>query len=105
MKAWKVTMHCRGHEEDWPLDDGANSRIVLARDQIMTLTVLGEHAFSATLELPAKSALLAIVEGLVLINRELPRLNMPDWPAVEICAEPVDQGSAATQAYGATGCT
>jgi hypothetical protein len=105
MKPWKVTMHCHGQEGDWALSSDATCRVQLGDQQTLTIRVLGDLSFSVTLELPASSALLAIVEGLILINRELVGQDIPDWPAVEIKAEPVDPGCAATQAYGATGCT
>lgn len=102
---WKVTMHCRGQEGDYPpLADKESRRVVLGVRKTLVIRVLGDLAFSAALELPATSALTAVVEGVVLINWEIAQ-EMPDWPVVEICAEPVDQGCAATQAYGATGCT
>ena len=89
MTPWKVTMHCRSEHDNEALSADASGRLVLAEDKILTIRVLGDFAFSVTLELQAASALLAIVEGLVVIAREMVRMYMPDWPATEICAEPV----------------
>lgn len=90
MTPWKVTMHCRSNDGG-TVADRENRRILIDPAKTMEIMVFGGQAFSAAITLGATSALTAIVEGIVLIERELAAsAGLPDWPAVEICAAPVN---------------
>jgi len=89
MTPWKVSMHCRSNDGG-TVADKENRRIVIDESKTMEIMVFGPKAFSAVVTLGATSALTAIVEGIVAINRELAVADLPKWPAVEICAEPVE---------------
>jgi len=89
MTPWKVTMHCRSNDGG-TISDTENRRIIIDPAKTMEIMVFGPQAFSVSITLGATSALTAIVEGIVLINRELVLGNLPDWPAVEICAGPLE---------------
>jgi len=89
MNPWKVTMHCRSNDGG-TVPDKENRRIILDPQRTMEIMVFGGSGFSAVITLPATSALAAIVEGIVAINRELVLSTLPAWPAVEICAEPLE---------------
>jgi hypothetical protein len=89
MTPWKVTMHCRSNDGG-TVADSENRRIIIDPAKTMEVMVFGPQAFSVSITLGATSALTAIVEGIVLINRELVLGNLPAWPAVEICASPVN---------------
>ena len=86
-----VTMICR-----WPgTGPVLNDMLVRLKEEKMEVHTMTGSAFRVTLEHEAGTALAALIEGVVIMNRHLPRWA-PDWPPAEIHVEwvPVTQNRA-----------
>lgn len=84
---WKVTMRCRrnleGEDSAAEIDREMARKLSYAAGQPVTLE---QDAFEVRLLVRAVTAVSALVEGIIIMNRELVRAGFPRWPAEDIHA-------------------